>query len=454
MAAEFAQRPPAGRARQEPDPAHDRPDGEPPEDRLQPAQPGVEQALREDRSQTETDRGGHGEGEAERPGVVHRGEPSSWTAAARPPASARQRPLVEARAPAPGAACPITSASPPAGRAGPGPRARSSRSCVPRTARRPQFGRHGIADQSEHTVPSAVSPRGNHRTIDTADGADGGESVDWTARPAARGATGAGLGHGRNTTGILYPTKQRVHHAPTIIDYVNIRWVDDWCKRCNICIEICPKDSLVLTHDAIIEVEDCIRCGLCERYCPDLAIEVLPEATATGAVGEAAGEPVGPARPAPRAGDSTAARPRKTAAGRGPWPGRSGDRPHPRHHRPRERPPGRSRQPDVGARTNGQATGPGERGRPPRRRPGGSVVLRRVPHQPLERDPGGSLVLTLSITPNSGSSSARTRSRAPTRSSGRAWPARRASPPPPARASASCRRPWATRTRSASPPSS
>ena len=57
---------------------------------------------------------------------------------------------------------------------------------------------------------------------------------------------------------------------------MNIRWVDEWCKRCNICVEICPKDSLVLTHDAIIEAEDCIRCGLCERYCPDLAIEVIP----------------------------------------------------------------------------------------------------------------------------------------------------------------------------------
>jgi NAD-dependent dihydropyrimidine dehydrogenase PreA subunit len=63
---------------------------------------------------------------------------------------------------------------------------------------------------------------------------------------------------------------------------VNIRWVDEWCKRCNICVEICPKDSLVLTHDAIIEATDCIRCGLCERYCPDLAIEVLPKRDEAG----------------------------------------------------------------------------------------------------------------------------------------------------------------------------
>jgi NAD-dependent dihydropyrimidine dehydrogenase PreA subunit len=96
----------------------------------------------------------------------------------------------------------------------------------------------------------------------------------------ARVAQPAGRWEAR-ATGNLYPNPTlRVHRAPTIVDFVNIRWVDDWCKRCNICVEICPKDSLVLTHDAIIEAEDCIRCGLCERYCPDLAIEVLPLAAA------------------------------------------------------------------------------------------------------------------------------------------------------------------------------
>ena len=79
-----------------------------------------------------------------------------------------------------------------------------------------------------------------------------------------------------------YAPERRPHRAPTIVDYVNIRWVDEWCKRCNICVEICPKDSLLLTHDAIIEATDCIRCGLCERYCPDLAIEVLPKRDASG----------------------------------------------------------------------------------------------------------------------------------------------------------------------------
>ena len=87
---------------------------------------------------------------------------------------------------------------------------------------------------------------------------------------------------GESATSTPYTAERRPHLAPTIVDFVNIRWVDEWCKRCNICVEICPKDSLLLTHDAIIEATDCIRCGLCERYCPDLAIEVLPKRDAEG----------------------------------------------------------------------------------------------------------------------------------------------------------------------------
>ena len=62
------------------------------------------------------------------------------------------------------------------------------------------------------------------------------------------------------------------------VDYSNISWNPVFCKRCDICVDICPKDTLVLRNDAIIEEENCILCGLCERYCPDLAIEMIPAA--------------------------------------------------------------------------------------------------------------------------------------------------------------------------------
>src|SRR3712207_8437034 len=62
------------------------------------------------------------------------------------------------------------------------------------------------------------------------------------------------------------------------VDYRNISWNPVFCKRCDICVEICPKNTLVLRNDAIVEEENCILCGLCERYCPDLAIEMIPAA--------------------------------------------------------------------------------------------------------------------------------------------------------------------------------
>ena len=58
------------------------------------------------------------------------------------------------------------------------------------------------------------------------------------------------------------------------VDYANISWNPVFCKRCDICVDICPKNTLVLRNDAIIEEDNCILCGLCERYCPDLAIEI------------------------------------------------------------------------------------------------------------------------------------------------------------------------------------
>jgi 2-oxoglutarate ferredoxin oxidoreductase subunit delta len=86
----------------------------------------------------------------------------------------------------------------------------------------------------------------------------------------------------RLATTTAQTAERRPRPVATPVDYVNIRWIDAWCKRCNICVEICPKDSLLLSHDAIIEALDCIRCGLCERYCPDLAIEVLPKRDEAG----------------------------------------------------------------------------------------------------------------------------------------------------------------------------
>jgi 2-oxoglutarate ferredoxin oxidoreductase subunit delta len=73
------------------------------------------------------------------------------------------------------------------------------------------------------------------------------------------------------------------HDGVRWVDYENISWNPVFCKRCDICVDICPKGTLVLRDDAILEEENCILCGLCERYCPDLAIEMIPAALAAHA---------------------------------------------------------------------------------------------------------------------------------------------------------------------------
>lgn len=70
--------------------------------------------------------------------------------------------------------------------------------------------------------------------------------------------------------------------APMWIDYQKIRWNQDWCKRCHICVEACPHQALSLKDDAIVELEGCDRTGLCQRLCPDLAIEVINPKTKGG----------------------------------------------------------------------------------------------------------------------------------------------------------------------------
>ena len=43
--------------------------------------------------------------------------------------------------------------------------------------------------------------------------------------------------------------------APRLIEYPGIRWNPDWCKRCYICVEACPRQAL----DAINRYEERIR---------------------------------------------------------------------------------------------------------------------------------------------------------------------------------------------------
>ena len=48
-----------------------------------------------------------------------------------------------------------------------------------------------------------------------------------------------------------------------------------WCKACNICIALCPKDVFEPNRDGkpiIARAENCTQCTICWVHCPDLAI--------------------------------------------------------------------------------------------------------------------------------------------------------------------------------------
>jgi 2-oxoglutarate ferredoxin oxidoreductase subunit delta len=62
-----------------------------------------------------------------------------------------------------------------------------------------------------------------------------------------------------------------------------IRILDEFCKGCTICVEVCPTDVLVMESVGtrwqgstvrVVDADACIACMLCELQCPDFAIVV------------------------------------------------------------------------------------------------------------------------------------------------------------------------------------
>ena len=56
------------------------------------------------------------------------------------------------------------------------------------------------------------------------------------------------------------------------------------CKGCGLCVDVCPKNVLALSHDKIngkghhpieaVNKDACIGCGFCATMCPDCIIKV------------------------------------------------------------------------------------------------------------------------------------------------------------------------------------
>ena len=60
--------------------------------------------------------------------------------------------------------------------------------------------------------------------------------------------------------------------------------INDWCKKCGICVHFCPTGVFASGSGGmpvVVNLEACTVCRLCELRCPDFAIRV-----------EAAGEEV------------------------------------------------------------------------------------------------------------------------------------------------------------------
>ena len=64
---------------------------------------------------------------------------------------------------------------------------------------------------------------------------------------------------------------------------VDIHIINERCKGCKICVEICQTDVLDIAKEPnlsgynppyVKNLEDCNICGLCEMLCPDFAIWV------------------------------------------------------------------------------------------------------------------------------------------------------------------------------------
>ena len=62
----------------------------------------------------------------------------------------------------------------------------------------------------------------------------------------------------------------------------------DYCKGCNICVAVCPKEVLRPSNQIsakgyvlpeAVNLEACTYCKLCEIVCPDLAIAVKDKQT-------------------------------------------------------------------------------------------------------------------------------------------------------------------------------
>jgi len=58
---------------------------------------------------------------------------------------------------------------------------------------------------------------------------------------------------------------------------VTIRILEEWCKGCEICVDVCKKHCLAMDIRGkvkVVNLEACNKCLLCDVLCPDFAIAI------------------------------------------------------------------------------------------------------------------------------------------------------------------------------------
>ncbi len=64
-----------------------------------------------------------------------------------------------------------------------------------------------------------------------------------------------------------------------------VQFRHEWCKKCGICIEFCPRKALAAGAKDLPFLSNpaaCTQCRLCELLCPDFVITVTPRRQKAG----------------------------------------------------------------------------------------------------------------------------------------------------------------------------
>ncbi|GFN24257.1 MAG: 4Fe-4S binding protein [Thermoanaerobacteraceae bacterium] len=74
-----------------------------------------------------------------------------------------------------------------------------------------------------------------------------------------------------------------------------VKFDEERCKGCGLCVAFCPKKIIYLTREQmnskgfhpakVTEQDQCMACGLCAQMCPDVAISVYRQEGTGGANG-------------------------------------------------------------------------------------------------------------------------------------------------------------------------